>query len=236
MSNWMKRRFWTDVAITKTDMGYGVNLDGRMTQTPLKAVLSVPTRAFADQIAAEWRGVGEMIDPTKMPYTRAANAAIDKLTKQKDEVVDMLAEYGASDLLCYRASSPDGLVAKQAEAWDPALDWAAQRFGQRLNVTRGILPVAQPKAPLAAMKSSLSNMTKFQLSGAHDLITISGSLVLAFAVIENAMSCAAAWSASRIDEDWQISEWGADSEAEAASALKKADFERARHIFRLAKD
>ena len=232
----MKKRFWTEVAVTEADTGFGLSLDSRAVKTPLKVALTVPTRGFAEQIAAEWSAVDETIDPTKMPYTRAANAAIDKLTKQKDEVVDMLADYGASDLLCYRATYPDALIAKQAEAWDPVLDWAAQRFGERLNVTAGVLPVEQPQKPLRAMKSSLSDMTEFQLSGAHDLIAISGSLVLALAVIEGALSCSAAWSASRIDEEWQISEWGADNEAEAVTAIKKADFERAVHIFALSKN
>lgn len=233
MSSWMKKRFWTDVSVVPVQDGFGIALDTRTVKTPLKQDLIVPTQGFADQIAQEWLAVGDMLDPTKMPYTRAANAAIDKLTKQKDEVVALLAEYGGSDLLCYRATYPEALIARQAKAWDPLLDWAADQFGERLNVTAGVVPIDQPQGPLRAMQARLDALTEFQLSGAHDLIAISGSLVLALAVLDNVVSARNAWDISRIDEAWQIEEWGADEEAEAAAALKSADFERAVHIFRL---
>ena len=233
MSDWMKKRFWTDVTVTEMEHGFGLALDGRSIKTPLKVPLVVPTRAFADRIAEEWRAVGETIDPTKMPFTRAANASIDKLTKQKDEVVAMLGEYGGSDLVCYRATHPEGLIAQQAEAWDPLVDWAAKQFGARLNVTAGVLPIAQPSAPVAAMQNRLAEMTEYELAGAHDLVAISGSLVIALAVIDGPLTPETAWHSSRIDESWQISEWGADDEAEALADVKRADFERAALIFKL---
>lgn len=236
MSDWMKKRFWTEVTTRPEGDGFGIALDGRLVKTPLKQPLCLPTQAFADHVAAEWQAVDEFIDPTQMPFTRAGNSAIDKLTAQKPDVVAMLAEYGGSDLLCYRATHPQGLIAKQAEGWDPLLDWAGERFGGRLNVTQGVLPVAQPQAPLRAMQDRLEAMDVFQLAGAHDLITISGSLVLALAVIEESCPAAHAWELCRIDEAWQIAEWGKDDEAEAVAALKKADFERADLIFRLSRD
>ncbi len=233
MSDWMKKRFWTEVSVVEADEGFGLALDGRRIKTPLKTPLYVPSRAFADHIASEWDAVGEAIDPTTMPFTRAANAAIDKLANQKPEVVALLAEYGGSDLLCYRATYPEKLIAKQAQAWDPVLDWAAEAFGKRLNVTQGVLPVDQPPEPLDMMHKRLLSLSEFQLSGAYDLISISGSLVLAFAVMDGVVDPAQAWDYSRIDEAWQIAEWGADDEAEAASAIKNADFLRAALIFQL---
>ena len=63
---------------------------------------------MAEAIAAEWDAQDEMINPQTMPVTRTANAAIDKVAPQHAEVADMLAAYGDSDLLCYRADTPAG--------------------------------------------------------------------------------------------------------------------------------
>jgi len=231
MSEWVKKRFWADAKVVAQPGGWTVTLDGRAVKTPLKAALVLPTEAFAEAVAREWDAVGEKIDPNAMPFTRAANAAIDKVTPQRAEVIDLLADYGGNDLLCYRAGWPEGLAARQQEVWDPILDWAADRFGGRLNTVIGVIPTAQDRKVLATMRAALEAMTPFQLTGAHDLISLSGSLVLAFAVIERAQPPETAWEASRIDEAWQIGEWGTDDEAEAAAAIKRADFLRAGEIY-----
>ena len=53
-----------------------------------------------------------------MSVSRAANAAIDKVAPQFDEVAALIAEYGGTDLLCYRAEEPDELAEAQARAWE----------------------------------------------------------------------------------------------------------------------
>ena len=114
MSEWKQKRFWKEVSVEDDGAGFAVALDGRRVKTPAKTALVVPTRALAEAIAAEWDAQDEQIDPLSMPYTRSANAAIDKVAVQFAEVADMLAEYGDSDLLCYRAESPEGLVQRQS--------------------------------------------------------------------------------------------------------------------------
>lgn len=120
MSGWAKKRFWKETTVESVEGGYGVFLDGRAVKTPAKAALVVPTEAMAEAMAAEWDAQEGEIDPNTMPVTRSANAAIDKVAVQHTEVADMLAEYGGSDLLCYRATSPEELIARQAEGWDPS--------------------------------------------------------------------------------------------------------------------
>ena len=116
MSEWAQKRFWTQTAVLDTDGGFGIGLDGRQVKTPAKAALAVPTRALAEAIVLEWDAQTELVDPTQMPMTRMANSAIDKVAVQRTEVADLLADYGDSDLLCYRAERPAGLIARQAEA------------------------------------------------------------------------------------------------------------------------
>ncbi len=224
MSEWAAKRFWKEASVEETDGNYAVLLDGRSVKTPAKATLRVPTRSIAEAIAAEWQQVDEKIDPSLMPYTRSANAAIDKVSVQFQEVADMLAAYGESDLLCYRADSPEGLAARQAERWDPILDWAHQTYGGRLIPTAGIMPVTQDAAAVTALSAPLYQATPFALTAMHDLIALSGSLVLALAVTRGQLRPDEAWALSRVDEDWQSEQWGKDEEAEQAAEIKRLAF------------
>lgn len=233
MSTWAPRRFWTTAAAVPVEGGFTVQLDGRPVRTPLKSPLVVPTLALAEAIAAEWQAQEGKVDPETMPFTRMANSAIDKVAPQFDAVADMLAEYGGSDLLCYRAEGPADLVALQTRGWNPLLDWAEQVLAAPLRQTAGVIHVAQPAASLAVLRQAVHELTPFQLSAFHDLVAISGSLVLALAVTRCRISAEEAWTLSRIDEAWQIALWGEDEEAAEAAARKHAAFLQADRFFQL---
>jgi chaperone required for assembly of F1-ATPase len=235
MTDWTPKRFWKAATAAPCEGGYHITLDGRNVKTPAKAALIVPTLPMAQAIAAEWDAQTGKIDPMTMPCTRSANAAIDKVAHQRDEVINLLAEYGGTDLLCYRASEPEGLIAAQQAAWDPVLDWAQQTYGITLVTGQGVMHIAQPQAALARLRAELAGLDDFALAAAHDLIALSGSLLLALAVMRGHLSAADAWNRSRVDEDWQIAQWGADDEATALTATKRAAFLHADHFYRLAR-
>jgi len=231
MSTWAAKRFWKETTAIETEGGWTVQLDGRGVRTPAKAPLVVPTRAMAEAIAAEWDAQEGKVDPTSMPVTRSANAAIDKVAHQFDEVAEMLAAYGDSDLLCYRATSPQALIDRQAERWDPLLDWAAGHLGARLTPVSGVIHAPQDASALANLAMRVAAFTPFELAAFHDLVSISGSLVLGFAATEGHLAAADLWNLSRLDEDWQEEQWGEDEEASAQAALKKQAFEHAMRFF-----
>lgn len=233
MSDWKPKRFWKQAHAIGCDDGYTVHLDGRPVRTPAKAALVVPTRAMAEAIAQEWDAQTDAIDPRTMPVTRGANAAIDKLRVQRAEVVTLLAEYGGSDLLCYRAHAPESLVLRQAEAWDPMLRWADETLNVRLRVGLGVMHVAQDSDALDRLQSELAAFDDFALAALHDLISLSGSLILALAVIRDAIPPEEAWLRSRVDERWQAEQWGEDEEAAAAELIKRAAFLDAERFYRL---
>ena len=234
MNAWVAKRFWSEVNVAPVADGFAVQLDGRPVKTPAKTPLVVPTAELAEAIAVEWRTVDEKIDPEVMPFTRSANAAIDKVSTQFIEVADMLAAYGGSDLLCYRATTPAALIDRQAQAWDPLLDWAFDTFGARLKTTSGLMPIEQDAAALSALSKPLYDATPFQLTALHDLISLSGSLVLALKVTQGNMDAKTAWTWSRIDEVWQAEQWGEDEDAEQAAQVKRLAFEHAAVFFHVA--
>jgi chaperone required for assembly of F1-ATPase len=165
--------------------------------------------------------------------TRAANSAIDKVTPQYDAVVAMLADYAGTDLLSYRATEPAELVTRQAAAWDPLLDWAEQRYGARLTVTSGVIPVAQDPAALAALHEALWVQGPYRVTALHDLIAISGSMIIGLALGEGAIDLDTAWRASRVDEHWQTEQWGPDEEAAEIEAIKRDAMQNALRLLDL---
>ncbi len=232
MSDWQPKRFWKLAHAEPCDGGFTVKLDGRPVRTPAKAALVLPTQAMADAIAAEWDAQEEVVDPRTMPVTRGANAAIDKVRTQRDEVIALLAEYGDSDLLCYRAAGPEALIDRQAKAWDPMLDWAAETLGARLFVGEGVMHVTQKSDALDKLTAEVAAFDDFALAAVHDLISLSGSLILALAVTKGTIPVEEAWQLSRLDEHWQIEQWGEDEEAATAEATKKSAFLDAARFYR----
>lgn len=234
MSGWKAKRFWKATTVTEGPGGFGVALDGRPVKTPGKEPLVVPSRPLAAAIAAEWEAQQGQIDPRQMPLTRAANSALDKVALQHAEVAALIAEYGGTDHLCYRAATPAALRALQDAAWQPLLDWAAARFGAELRAGEGVLPLPQDPASLARLAAEVATKDAFALAALHDLVAITGSLVLGLAVAEGQIDAETAWRLSRIDEDWQISQWGEDDEAQHHAAAKRAALLDAARFWHLA--
>ncbi len=234
MSEWAPKRFWKDAAVVPEDGLWLVELDGRRVKTPAKAALTLPTEPLAQAVAEEWQAQGERIDPGSMPFTRTANSALDKVRHQRAAVVEMLAEYGDADLLCYRADRPEDLAERQRAEWDPFLNWAAEAYGARLEPRAGIMHAPQDGDALTRLRAQVDALGPFRLAAFHDLVSLSGSLVLALAAAERRAEAEEIWQVSRLDERFQEEQWGRDEEAAEVAELKRVSFLQAERFFRLA--
>lgn len=234
MTEWKAKRFWKTASVEQRGDGYTVLLDSRLVRTPGKSDLLLPSQALASEIAAEWDAQDDVIDPLSMPMTRSANAAIDKVTHQHAEVAGLLAEYGDADLLCYRAVSPASLVARQNEIWNPLLDWAAAILDAPLVPVSGVIHSPQNPETISHLAQKVGEMDVFVLTAFHDLVGMSGSLIIGFAALEPDADLIALWNASRLDEIWQAEQWGADEQAQAVADCKKAEFLHAKRFHDLA--
>ncbi|MCP5433711.1 MAG: ATPase [Alphaproteobacteria bacterium] len=221
------KRFYETVAAEPAEGGFAVRLDARRLATPEGRALLLPTMALAEAIAREWAGQGERLDPRAMPLTRLANTAIDRIGANPRAALDELGGFAACDLLCYRAESPESLVRRQEARWQPLLDWLAERHGARLAVARGIVAVAQTSEALTAVERAFARESAFRLAGAVGAVGLLGSAVLVLALLEGRLSPEDAWEASRLDEEFQIAQWGRDAENEARTARLKAEFDAA---------
>jgi chaperone required for assembly of F1-ATPase len=229
----LPKRVYKAVAVVEAGGGFRILLDGRPARTPGKAELALPTRALAEAEATEWEAQGERIDPLTMPLTRLVNSALDGVRGREREVRADICKYAASDLVCYRAPGPQELVRRQAEAWDPVLAWAGEALGAGLVTGKGVVPVAQPPAAGAAIDKALAELEVFALTAHHVMTTLTGSALLALAHGRGRLSVEQAWAAAHVDEDWQISQWGWDAEAEARRDRRWADMQAASRLLKL---
>ena len=211
----LPRRFYKAVSLVEEPDGFALTLDGKLAKTPGGAKLLLPSRAVADEAAAEWDAQAEFIDPVTMPLTRIANSALDAVATREEAVRDDIVAYAGNDLVCYRAPAPAGLVVRQAELWDPLLDWAEQAIGARLATGEGIVPLNQADDAIAAVAKAVAPFGVFPLTALHIATTLTGSAILSLAVAHRRLTAEAAWEAAHVDEDWQIAQWGEVSEATA---------------------
>jgi chaperone required for assembly of F1-ATPase len=215
------RRFYKTVSL---GTGGEVLLDGRPVRTPMKALLRLPFQPLAEAVAEEWRGQGAKIDPRSMPLTRLANTAIDRVSRKRSKIQGEIIDFAGSDLVCYRASQPAELRARQAAAWDPAIDWALKTLDAQFEVVFGIVHRRQPVSSLQAFTSHLSRKSDFQIAGLHNLTTLTGSALLASMVEAGVTEPETAWLASNVDEDFQIEQWGQDEEAARRRLARTGEF------------
>jgi chaperone required for assembly of F1-ATPase len=228
----LRRRFYQDAGVQRTDDGFfAVTLDGKPMRTPGRRLLALPTQMLAEQVAGEWAAQGETIDPAAMPLTRLCNSIIDAVSEACDPVAEDILKYLASDLLLYRAEGPEALTGREAQHWDPVLAWAGEALGLRFILVAGTAFAAQPETTLRAAREALP-ADAWQLGAMHVVTTLTGSALIALALMHDALSIEAAWVAAHVDEDWNMDIWGRDEMALARRQDRYAEMAAAVAVLR----
>jgi chaperone required for assembly of F1-ATPase len=225
----LRRRFYKHATTVPVAEGHALQLDGKPVRTPAGRVLWVPVLAQA--LAAEWDAQRETIDPATMPLTRLANAIIDGVHDRAGPVAAEVVKYLGSDLVCYRAATPRGLVERQAQHWDPILQWASETLGARFAVGEGVVHVAQPDAALAAARAAIP-ADPWRLGAVHAVTTLTGSALIALALSRVRLTPDAAWQAAHVDEDWNMEQWGRDEPALERRASRFTEMQAAATVLR----
>ena len=229
------RRFYKTATSTPVEGGWGILLDGKALRSPAKRPFVLSTEALAAAIADEWQAQGEKINPSSMPLMQFAATAIDRLADDCTALVEEIAGYGHSDLICYRSGEPPSLAQRQEETWQPLIAWAAERFDVALNVTTGIVAVEQPAHALATFRRVLEACDLLALTAVAAATGSAGSLVIALALMEGRLSADEAADAALLDELFQAEKWGSDPEAERRLAAIRADLHAAKRFHTLSR-
>lgn len=235
----VRRRFYTTAGVEEApgeaDAPFGVVLDARPVRTPARRLLGAPRRRIAEAIAAEWEAQGDVIDPASMPLTRLANAIIDGVAPAPGPAADEIAKYLGSDLVFYRADAPAGLVKRQADAWDPLLAWARETLGARFICFEGVVFARQPESALAAARAAIPR-EPWALGALNSITTLTGSALIALALAAGQLSVEEAWAAAHVDEDWNMQQWGEDSQALQRRAARFAEMQAAAFVLGAMRD
>lgn len=227
----LPKRFYKEAAVAERDGQFAVELDGRGVKTPARQNLLLPTRAAAQIIADEFSAQEKEIDPARMPATRLANTAIDGIVNDPQAVLEDVLRFASSDMLCYRAGSPERLVQRQTDAWDPIVDWAATTLNARFVLAEGVIHVEQPREALGAFSVHLGNFTDpFAIASLHTITTLTGSAILALAVAKGEVSGDEAWKLAHLEEDWTAEQWGVDTEAAVRRTIREREMNAAVQI------
>lgn len=229
----MQRVFRTATAEPAADGTFRIDLDAKPLKTPAQVEVRVPSRPLADAIAQEWQDQGERIDVKSMHLTQLVVTAIDRTGPSRLLNIDQAVAYGEHDLLCYRATAPRELAARQEAEWQPVLEWVAQTHGARLAVTAGVVHAPQDPAALAALRRRVERTDDLQLTGLRLATGQLGSLVLALALLEGWAGADRAFDLSQIDEGFQIERWGDDAEACERREAVRDELRAIERLFRL---
>jgi len=224
------KRFYGAVSVTAADDGWRVALDARELRSPARRTLSLPTAALAEAVAAEWDAQDAEIVPRSMPLMKLVSTAVDRIAPDPSPTVADIARYGETDLVCYRADRPRDLVLLQYEGWQPLLRWLEASHGIRLAVTEGVLPRAQDRGAIAALRTLAASRDPLHLAALHAATTASGSVVVGLALLAREIDAEAAWRVSRLDEIWQAEQWGEDVEAIARAEALRVELEASRRL------
>jgi chaperone required for assembly of F1-ATPase len=217
------KRFYKQASVAQTESGFAVELDGRPIKTPAKAMLTLPTEKLAQAVSDEWQTQGDELDLQSMTLTRLANVALDRTPETRTDLAEELARYAGTDVTCYLADAPSELRERQEAAWKPWREWAGQELGVVLVPVVGLMASPQPQTSLDAVHAHAMDLDDFRLTALTWACSLLGSAVLALAVERGALSAPDALTASMVDEDWQIEQWGADEEAMQVRAARAAD-------------
>jgi chaperone required for assembly of F1-ATPase len=199
----------------------------------MRRALAVPSKSLAEAVTAEWQRQGDEIVPRTMPLTQLAVTALDRVEDRREEVIDELAAYGSTELLCYRAEHPAELARCEHEAWQPLLDWLALRFDAPLAAISGIVHKPQNPVALAALRAAIAARSSWELAALALAAHATGSIVLALALAEERIDAETAWSLSLMDELYQAELWGVDPLAVARRESIRNDIVAAQEFLRL---
>lgn len=220
----LPKRFYEEATVVATDDGFAVHLDGRPVKTPARRTVCLPSEAAARLVADEFNAQVEVIDPATMPVTRIVNTAIDGVADDPQAVLEDVVRFAGTDLLCYRAPGPEGLVRRQTEMWDQHVDWAVSALGARFVLAEGVMHVDQPPEAIATFNAHLGAFRDpFLAATLHTMVTLTGSAILGLAVAREVISAEEAWTAAHLDEDWTNEHWGEDHEAMQRRAVREKE-------------
>lgn len=206
---------------------YGVTLDGRSIKTPLGKQFAVPSELLAWAVAAEWDAQQRVLKPAQMPLMTLTCTAMDQIAADPETYRDHVLRYLPTDNTCYWADPAEDRVLhrKQQEAWEPLHSFCESVLKSRpslaMGSTEGVIMsrarsrkqsgLPHPSELLQEARDWLEGLDAWNLCAMHSVTAESKSFLVGMAVLlpqDPVYDLRHAIQASRVEEEFQIANWG----------------------------
>ena len=156
--SWSKKKFWSSFNITFSDeqQAYVILIDGKIYKSAKGNILKIPSAFFAKKVENEWKKIAKEVIRSKLIFTNVLEQINDIDDESTAEFLRVLLEYAETDLLCYRASSPNKLKTVQERKWDPILSIYDREFSIKMASSDSLNYVSQDKESLDKFLGILS--------------------------------------------------------------------------------
>ena len=211
--------------IVKRNSNFLIERNNKFLKTPDGNLISIPYKKIVQLILTELNKKTTSND--SVTYIKITNSAIDKIIKDKDSFINKIASQIHSDTICYFSKTPESLLQLQIDSWKPLLKWIKKTYSVELNYSYSFEPLIQNKNNIQIIKEILVGCDVFKLSGISTLCQLTGSLVISLALCDSRLTYEEAFRASQLEESYQLSRWGKDSEASNRRKAISADIYKA---------
>lgn len=215
---------------------YGVTLDGKTLSTPMGQKLAVPSQSLAYMIAAEWDAQTTRLLPTNMPFMTLACTVLDQAAFHPHLYREEALKFLPTDTTCFWADPTEDRVLnrRQEQAWAGIHEYCQARLGAKPTTAmgmEGILMSRQrgsakpfsglphPTELMEAARTWTETLDAWQLVALCSINSQAKSFLVGFSVLDSQSGSGAARGspfsgldkaieASRVEEEFQISNWG----------------------------
>lgn len=208
------KKFWKKIEIRQSSSKkFHLLLDNKKLTTPMKKELVLPSEILVNEVLREWDQNSDNINIDDLVFYGVLSTAIDKVNLKKDAYVNDIIDFIDTDLICYRAESPNDLIALQNKSWNPILLLIEKYIDVKIKVFKGVMPSNQDQKVHTEIKKLISNLSDVQISVLHRITNLIGSIFLSLCILKKDLLKEDAFECSFLDELWQAKNWGHEEDA-----------------------
>jgi len=208
------KKFWKKIEIRQSSSKkFHLLLDNKKLTTPMKKELVLPSVILVNEVLREWDQNSDNINIDDLVFYGVLSTAIDKVNLEKDAYVNDIIDFIDTDLICYRAESPNDLIALQNKSWNPILLLIEKYIDVKIKVFKGVMPSNQDQKVHTEIKKLISNLSDVQISVLHRITNLIGSIFLSLCILKKDLLKEDAFECSFLDELWQAKNWGHEEDA-----------------------
>nr|CAB3224706.1 ATP synthase mitochondrial F1 complex assembly factor 2-like [Phallusia mammillata] len=204
-----KRKFYEEARICHSDGGFEINLDNRKLRTPIGKVVKVPNEGLAHAVSVEWNQQTDVIKSQLMPLTALCYEAMDSsCNRNSDVLAASVLKFLHTDTVLFHMEEPADLGQLQKEKWSKLVDWFSQRHSVNIKNTTGFGKPSISPNTIPILTNYLKSFNMWSLVGIEKMVNTMKSVIVSLSLIDRHVTVEEAVSLSRLEQEFQISEWG----------------------------